>query len=1135
MISFFCNRVFDKGELKRLIHWFLISQGAPKTLQMVDQLKNLGFHYATQAGISLGIEDLKIPPIKTRLLLNAEDEVNKNDIRFNRAQVTAVERSQKVIDIWNTTNELLKDEVVHHFRSTDLLNPVYMMAFSGARGNISQVRQLVGMRGLMSDPQGEIIDLPIKSNFREGLTVTEYIISCYGARKGLVDTALKTANSGYLTRRLVDVAQAVIVNEVNCNTLDGLVVNNLLDRSKVVLSREKRMVGRVLAEDVYDLHTHQIIGFKNQDISPHFASKLNKVKATSISVRSPLTCQTSQHVCQLCYGWSLAQGQLVDLGESVGIIAAQSIGEPGTQLTMRTFHTGGVFSGQVVERIYAPHTGIISYNIPDSIKGKSGLISYKTGSSQKGKSGLISYKTGSSQKGKSGLISYKTNLIQKAKTRTIFGQEVLFWTENIEVFIKSDKNETTVLCFPPYTLLFTNPNEKVYSKQIIAEYSTLEQIQQQVDDPNSVMAIKEVLSDITGQAYFQFLPKLKNSFGALMGNVGNQGSGLLWVLGSQIKDLSSFKQSLVQKGDFVYPLKEEVSKNKGLVNKSASLVSDPSFKYSVLSNGFLYKESSIYKTNCYSLLWSPIRTKNTSFSSEFGYLLEDFEQLNYLKMGKYLNGKSNCSYNLKNKLSTRRKLNALNSFSVRFFKSTFETKYIIENRDLFSSYCSSKEYNLYSTSSCLVDTFPSWFYRPKQNKKLLRVKELKNEFLKNYSINRPYEKIIDDISFNETMFSTWHGLLNSFSFQKLVPFSTNQSLSKVFLEQTCSDFFIPSGTPLVQSVFKSGDQLDRNELSLFQQKKQDLNEVVFLNSNDQILLKEKLNQVRFSLNSQLNQVSFVKTGSLVLKGDSIAKGIRSTHSGIVIQSTKNLVVLRVGRPYRTSTSSSIVISNNSIVSKGKTLFSLVYKKSKTGDIVQGLPKIEELLEARRTKDLQPIVNNPHDRLKRQFTYEQLYLNTENALKKSLLNIQQFLVDGVQTVYQSQGVDISDKHVEIIVKQMTSKVFIEDGGQTPFLHGDLVDLYQLKKINDKAANKGEKLAKYEPIILGITKASLKAESFISAASFQETTRVLTQAAIQGKFDYFMGLKENVVVGQLIPAGTGFLRTNGSVLFQPYSSN
>jgi hypothetical protein len=1135
MTSFFCNRVFDKGELKRLIHWFLISQGAPKTLQMVDQLKSLGFHYATQAGISLGIEDLKIPPIKTRLLLNAEDEVNKNDIRFDRAQVTAVERSQKVIDIWNTTNELLKDEVVHHFRSTDLLNPVYMMAFSGARGNISQVRQLVGMRGLMSDPQGEIIDLPIKSNFREGLTVTEYIISCYGARKGLVDTALKTANSGYLTRRLVDVAQAVIVNEVNCNTLDGLVVNNLLDRTKVVLSREKRLIGRVLAEDVYDLHTRKIIGFKNQDISPHFARKLNQVKAASISVRSPLTCQTSQHVCQLCYGWSLAQGQLVDLGEAVGIIAAQSIGEPGTQLTMRTFHTGGVFSGQVVERVYAPHTGIISYNIPNSIKGKTGLISSKTSSSQKGKSGLISYKTNSSQKGKSGLISYKTNLIQKAKTRTIFGQEVLFWTEDIEVFIKSDKNETTVLCLPPYTLLFTNPNEKVYSKQIIAEYSTLEQIQQKVDDPNAVMAIKEVSSDITGQAYFQFLPKLEKPLGALTGNVGNQGSGLLWVLGSQIKAFSSFKQSLVQKGDFIHPSKGEVSKNKVLVNKSESLVTDSSFKHNVLSNGFLYKESSLYKPNNYSLLWSPIGTKSTPFSSEFGYLLEDFEQSNYSKMEKYLNGKSNRSYNLRNKLSTRRKLNALSSSSVRFFKSTFETKCTSENRVLFSSYCSSKEYNLYSSTSRLVDTFPSWFYRPKQNKKVLRVKELKNQFLKNYSINRPYEKILDDISFNEAVFSTWYESLNSFSFRKLVPFSTNQSGGKFTLEQTCSHFFIPAGTPLVQSVFKSGDQLKQNELGLFQQKKHDLSEVVCLNPNGQVLLKEKLDQVRLSLNPQLNQISFVKTGSLVLKGDSIAKGIKSTHSGIVIQSTKDLIILRTGRPYRTSTSSSIVVSNNSIVLKGKTLFSLAYKKSKTGDIVQGLPKIEELLEARRTKDLQPIVNNPHDRLKRQFTYEQLYLNTENALKKSLLDIQQFLVDGVQSVYQSQGVDISDKHVEIIVKQMTSKVFIEDGGQTPFLHGDLVDLYQLKKINDKAANKGEKVAKYEPIILGITKASLKAESFISAASFQETTRVLTQAAIQGKFDYFMGLKENVVVGQLIPAGTGFLRTNGSALFQPSSSN
>ena len=1097
MTSFFCNRVFDKGELKRLIHWFLISQGAPNTLQMVDQLKSLGFHYATKAGLSLGIEDLKIPPIKSRLLRNAEEEVNQNEIRFDRGNVTAVERSQKVIDIWNTTNELLKDEVVHHFRKTDLLNPVYMMAFSGARGNISQVRQLVGMRGLMSDPQGEIIDLPIKSNFREGLTVTEYIISCYGARKGLVDTALKTANSGYLTRRLVDVAQSVIVNEVNCNTPDGIVVADLLDRNKVVLSREKRLVGRVLAQNVHNPNTGRIMGLKNQDISPHFARKLIQVKSTPISVRSPLTCQTSQHVCQLCYGWSLAHGQLVDLGEAVGIIAAQSIGEPGTQLTMRTFHTGGVFSGEVAERVYAPHTGIISYDIPNSV--------------------------------------------QKRKTRTIFGQEVLFFTEEIKVVITDNPvnedgtTKRTALSLPPYTLLFTKPNQKVYSKQIIAEYSSLEQILQKVDDPNAVVAIKEVVSDITGQAYFQFLRKQvkdknqEQSFN--VSTVRAQGNGLLWVLGSQIKTFSSLKQSLIRKGDFILPAKVEVAKSIDLVKEMEGLIDDSFFKYIVLSDGFVYKESSLYIANQYSLLWSPVSAKKVHFSSEFGYLPEDFYQSNYSKINKQFNWNYTFGSNQKKRISTRRKLNAIHLVSTRFFKSTWEAKFTLETKFLFSSYCTSKEYDLDADTSVLIDTFPSWFYRPKQNNNSANpscIKQLKNQFLKNYSITKSYERIVDDIRFNEAVFFIWYEALNSFSFRKVVPFHSNLLASKFDPEETCSHFFVGAGSPLVRSVSKSDDRLKQIQLDILQEKKCDLNEVVCFNPNGQVLLKEKTDQVRFVLAAS----SFVKTGSLVLKGDSIAKGVKSTHSGIVIQSTKDRIILRIGRPYRTSNSSPIIISNNSIVLKGKTLFSLAYKKSKTGDIVQGLPKIEELLEARRTKDLQPILNNPHDRLKKQFAYKQLSLTPENALKKSLLDIQQFLVDGVQSVYQSQGVDISDKHVEIIVKQMTSKVFIEDGGQTPFLHGDLVDLYQLKKINDETANKGQNVAKYEPIILGITKASLKAESFISAASFQETTRVLTQAAIQGKFDYFMGLKENVVVGQLIPAGTGFLRTNGSTFLHSH---
>ena len=215
---------------------------------MADRLKELGFHYATKAGISLSVEDLRVPPTKRELLYKTNEEIKFTEQRYGRGEITAVERFQKVIDTWNNSSESLKDEVIKYFKETDPLNPVYIMAFSGARGNISQVKQLVGMRGLMSDPHGQIIDLPIKSNFREGLTVTEYVISCYGARKGLVDTALRTADSGYLTRRLVDVAQDIIIREVDCGTTRGIVLKDMMDKNKVLIPLESRLLGRVLFE-----------------------------------------------------------------------------------------------------------------------------------------------------------------------------------------------------------------------------------------------------------------------------------------------------------------------------------------------------------------------------------------------------------------------------------------------------------------------------------------------------------------------------------------------------------------------------------------------------------------------------------------------------------------------------------------------------------------------------------------------------------------------------------------------------------------------------------------------------------------------------------------------------------------------
>ena len=307
---------------------------------------------------------LRVPFQKRPLIGITTDEVDLTEQNYSNGNITTVERFQKVIDIWNNANNYLKDEVLTYFRESDPLNPLYIMAFSGARGNISQVRQLVGMRGLMADPQGQIIDLPIKSNFREGLKVTEYIISSYGARKGLVDTALRTADSGYLTRRLVDVAQDIIVREEDCLTTESLSLDDLFKRYKTDSSFKDRLVGRLLAKSVNSTHENKKYP-RNTEITTDLVERINnsEISEDSIEVRSPLTCAALRSVCRNCYGWHLSYSTLVDLGEAVGILAAQSIGEPGTQLTMRTFHTGGVFSGDLTKQIRAPFAGTLKYHL----------------------------------------------------------------------------------------------------------------------------------------------------------------------------------------------------------------------------------------------------------------------------------------------------------------------------------------------------------------------------------------------------------------------------------------------------------------------------------------------------------------------------------------------------------------------------------------------------------------------------------------------------------------------------------------------------------------------------------------------------------------------------------------------------
>ncbi|AZR74711.1 DNA-directed RNA polymerase subunit beta' [Anoxybacter fermentans] len=342
----FRNYPIDKKALGRLVSESYRLYGNSKTAELLDKIKALGFKYSTKSGITISVSDVKIPPQKKEILAKAEEEVNRIEEHYRRGAITEQERYQKVINIWTKA----KDDITQALLDTlDPFNSIFMMSTSGARGSIPQITQLAGMRGLMADPSGRIIDLPIKSNFREGLSVLEYFISTHGARKGLADTALRTADSGYLTRRLVDVSQDVIVREHDCGTEDGIYVEAIREGNEEIETLEERCIGRMAAEDIIHPKTKEVIVARNNEIDEEKMKLIKEAGIKKVKIHSVLTCQSRYGVCRLCYGRNLATGKLVDIGEAVGIIAAQSIGEPGTQLTMRTFHTGGVAGDDITQ------------------------------------------------------------------------------------------------------------------------------------------------------------------------------------------------------------------------------------------------------------------------------------------------------------------------------------------------------------------------------------------------------------------------------------------------------------------------------------------------------------------------------------------------------------------------------------------------------------------------------------------------------------------------------------------------------------------------------------------------------------------------------------------------------------------
>jgi DNA-directed RNA polymerase subunit beta' len=355
---FFYNKAIDGSAMKRLISRLIDHFGMAYTSHTLDQVKTLGFQQATATSISLGIDDLLTVPSKGWLVQDAEQQSFILEKHHHYGNVHTVEKLRQSIEIWYATSEYLRQEMHPNFRMTDPSNSVHIMSFSGARGNASQVHQLVGMRGLMSDPQGQMIDLPIQSNLREGLSLTEYIISCYGARKGVVDTAVRTSDAGYLTRRLVEVVQHIVVRRTDCGTTRGISVsprNGMTERIWV-----QTLIGRVLAYNIY--MGPRCIAAQNKDIGVGLVTRFITFRTQPIYIRTPFLCRSISWICRLCYGQSPTHGDLVELGEAVGIIAGQSIGEPGTQLTLRTFHTGGVFTGGTAEHVRAPFKGKIKFN-----------------------------------------------------------------------------------------------------------------------------------------------------------------------------------------------------------------------------------------------------------------------------------------------------------------------------------------------------------------------------------------------------------------------------------------------------------------------------------------------------------------------------------------------------------------------------------------------------------------------------------------------------------------------------------------------------------------------------------------------------------------------------------------------------
>ena len=901
------NRVMKKKDIANLVDYVYKNGGLEVTAGFLDKLKNLGFRYATKAGISISIADIIVPDSKQKYINEAKKKVREIQNQYGAGLLTDSERYNKIIDIWTDTNNVVAGEMMKLIQGDKGgFNSIYMMADSGARGSAAQIRQLAGMRGLMAKPDGSIIETPIISNFREGLNVLEYFNSTHGARKGLADTALKTANAGYLTRKLIDVAQNVKVTMHDCGTHEGVEITEITDNGELIESLEERILGRVLADDVIDPIANEVLFSEGTLIDEEKAKAITEAGIKSVSIRTPITCKAAKGVCAKCYGVNLGEGKLVKPGEAVGIISAQSIGEPGTQLTLRTFHIGGTASTEQQD-----------YQV---VAQKEGFIRYYN---------LNVYENGGKR-----IVANRRNsavLLVEPKIKAPFDGkiEIEIAHEDVNIIVKGKKEEVK------YTLRrgdLAKPNE-----------------------------LAGVSGKVEGKIYIPYADGDSVKENESIAEVIKEG----WNVPKRIPFASEIK---VEDGE---PIAKKI-----LAGANGVL------KFYILKGDYL-------------------------------------ERLRNIKKGHVVTEKG--------------------LFVVVADEDDREAvRYYIPRNSIIKA-----------NDSDTVDSKAV-------------ISEPENQ-----------EKIV---------IAEWD------------PYSTPiiaEAAGRVSYED-------------IEPGYSAAEQYD-----------------------------EATGQSRLVINEYL------------------PSGIKPT----IVISTDEGKMIR----YQLEPKTAIFVTDGATVAQADILAKTPKAVAKSKDITGGLPRVSELFEARRPKNTaiiaeidgtvrfekplrskERIVIHADDGATSEYLIDKTrqiqvrdgeFIHAGEKLTDGLISshdvlrilgekaLHYYLISEIQQVYRSQGVAIADKHIEIIVSQMLRQVKIVDSGDTNFITGDMISRTRFKEENERIMRMGGNPAIAEPILLGVTRAAIGSDSVISAASFQETTKVLTEASIAAKIDHLEDLKENVILGRMIPVGTG----------------